>query len=98
MMTVKIGETEMEKKILFAISEDWLAQRREDPIDPAMPIIDPHHHLWDRGSRYLLDEIKQDIDASGHNAAWACTSSASILKSGPCLRRRRSWPGHGGRL
>jgi L-fuconolactonase len=67
MMTVKIGETKMEKKILFAINEDWLAERREDPIDPAMPIIDPHHHLWDRGSRYLLDEIKQDIDASGHN-------------------------------
>jgi predicted TIM-barrel fold metal-dependent hydrolase len=67
MMTVKIGETEMEKKILFAINEDWLAQRREDPIDAAMPIVDPHHHLWDRGSRYLLDEIKQDIDASGHN-------------------------------
>ena len=66
-MTVKIGETEMEKKILFAINEDWLAQRREDPIDAAMPIVDPHHHLWDRGSRYLLDEIKQDIDASGHN-------------------------------
>jgi L-fuconolactonase len=66
-MSVKIGETEMEKKILFAIDEDWLAQRREDPIDPAMPIIDPHHHLWDRGSRYLLDEIKQDIDAGGHD-------------------------------
>jgi hypothetical protein len=67
MMTVKIGETEMEKKILFAIDEDWLARRREDPIDPAMPIIDSHHHLWDRGSRYLLEEIKGDLDASGHN-------------------------------
>ena len=66
-MTVKVGETEMEKKVLFAINEDWLAQRREDPIDPTMPIIDPHHHLWDRGSRYLLDEIKRDIEASGHN-------------------------------
>ena len=53
-MTVKIGETEIEKKVLFAINEDWLAKRREEPIDPAMPIIDPHHHLWERGSRYLL--------------------------------------------
>jgi L-fuconolactonase len=66
-MTVKIGETEMEKKILFAINEEWLALHREDPIDPAMPIVDPHHHLWDRGSRYLLEEMKHDIDASGHN-------------------------------
>lgn len=66
-MGVKIGETETEKKVLFAIDEDWLAKRREEPIDPAMPIIDPHHHLWDRGSRYLLDELKHDIDSSGHN-------------------------------
>ena len=64
---VEIGETETEKKILFAVREDWLAKRREEPIDPEMPIIDPHHHLWDRGSRYLLDEIKRDIDTSGHN-------------------------------
>jgi len=66
-MNVKIGKTEPEKRILFAINEDWLALRREEPIDPAMPIVDPHHHLWDRGSRYLLDELKRDIDTSGHN-------------------------------
>ena len=52
---------ETEKKVLFALNEDWLAKRREEPIDPAMPIIDPHHHLWDRGSRYLLDDLKHDI-------------------------------------
>jgi L-fuconolactonase len=67
-MNVKIGETEMEKKILFQLREDWLALRTEEPIDPAMPIIDPHHHLWERGgARYLLHDIKNDIDAAGHN-------------------------------
>ena len=67
-MNVKIGETEMEKKILFQLREDWLALHREDAIDPAMPIIDPHHHLWDRGgARYLLHDIKNDIDAAGHD-------------------------------
>ena len=67
-MNVKIGETEMEKKILFSIDEDWLALRHEEPIDPAMPIIDVHHHLWERGgARYLLDDLKRDIDGSGHN-------------------------------
>ena len=66
-MNVKIGETEIEKKILFEIREDWLASHREAPIDPAMPIIDPHHHLWDRGARYLLEDIKRDIDSGGHN-------------------------------
>ncbi|HVV39454.1 MAG TPA: amidohydrolase family protein [Nitrobacter sp.] len=47
--------------------EDWLALHREDIIDPARPIVDPHHHLWDRGSqRYLLDEFVRDVE-SGHN-------------------------------
>ena len=46
---------------------DWLALHEEDVIDPARPIVDPHHHLWDRGGqRYLLDDITSDI-ASGHN-------------------------------
>ena len=46
---------------------DWLALHEEQVIDPARPIVDPHHHLWDRGGqRYLLDEITSDI-ASCHN-------------------------------
>lgn len=46
--------------------EDWLAQYQEDIIDPARPIVDPHHHLWNRGHRYLIEEMATDI-ASGHN-------------------------------
>src|SRR6202042_27288 len=46
---------------------DWLAQRKEDIIDPARPIVDPHHHLWDRGGqRYLIEKMVDDI-GSGHN-------------------------------
>lgn len=38
----------------------------EGPIDPDLPIIDPHHHLWDYPtSRYLLEELLADT-ASGH--------------------------------
>jgi predicted TIM-barrel fold metal-dependent hydrolase len=47
--------------------EDWLALHTEEIIDPTCPIVDPHHHLWDRSDvRYLIDEITDDI-ASGHN-------------------------------
>src|SRR5437879_5441537 len=47
--------------------EDWLAQHAEEIIDPARPIVDPHHHLWDRGGlRYMIEEMAADI-ASGHN-------------------------------
>jgi predicted TIM-barrel fold metal-dependent hydrolase len=46
---------------------DWLALRQEEILEPARPIVDPHHHLWDRGGqRYLIEEIAADI-ASGHN-------------------------------
>src|SRR3977135_3981323 len=47
--------------------EDWLAQRIEDVLDPGRPVVDPHHHLWDRGGqRYMIEEMAADI-ASGHN-------------------------------
>jgi L-fuconolactonase len=46
---------------------DWLAQVQEPIENPALPIVDPHHHLWDHaGSRYLLDELLADVQ-SGHN-------------------------------
>jgi L-fuconolactonase len=45
----------------------WLGKLCEDILDPDLPIIDPHHHLWDRpGSKYYLDELLADVD-SGHN-------------------------------
>src|SRR5260221_702676 len=50
----------------LTIRPDWLAKRREDPLEPELPIVDPHHHLWDRpGNRYLLPDILADI-GEGH--------------------------------
>jgi len=46
---------------------EWLAQRVEQAIDPAQPIIDPHHHLWSRpSSTYLAAELHADTSRS-HN-------------------------------
>jgi predicted TIM-barrel fold metal-dependent hydrolase len=46
---------------------DWLQLCHEEIIDPSRPIVDPHHHLWDReGQRYLVEDIAADI-GSGHN-------------------------------
>ena len=25
---------------------DWLALTHEEPMEPLLPIVDPHHHLW----------------------------------------------------
>ena len=38
--------------------DQWLAQVKEDILEPDLPICDPHHHLWDHpGRRYLIDEL-----------------------------------------
>jgi L-fuconolactonase len=45
----------------------WLAQRQEEIIEPELPIVDPHHHLWDRGGHhFLIRELLADT-GSGHN-------------------------------
>jgi len=50
-----------------AIREAWLAQRHEEVLEPALPIIDPHHHLWDHpGERYLFEDLRADT-ATGHD-------------------------------
>jgi L-fuconolactonase len=51
-----------------APNEAWLAKQLAEPVlDPELPIIDTHHHFWDRPDhRYLLDEFLADIN-SGHN-------------------------------
>ena len=56
--------------------EEWLAREQpEDVLEPDLPIIDPHHHLWDmRGEGtpweqnvYLCEEMAEEIQLSGHN-------------------------------
>ena len=45
---------------------DWLARRKETAIEPDLEIVDPHHHLWDRGgSTYLAEQLHADTSA-GH--------------------------------
>ena len=48
--------------------DSWLAkQEKEAILEPELPIIDTHHHLWDRGGwTYLLPELLADLD-TGHN-------------------------------
>jgi L-fuconolactonase len=50
------------------VRADWLDKVHEDIIEPELPIVDPHHHLWhDRPSgRYLLEQLAADLN-SGHN-------------------------------
>ena len=46
---------------------NWTKQRHEAALEPDLPIIDPHHHVWDDGrGRYLIHELAEDV-GSGHN-------------------------------
>ena len=46
--------------------QNWLTLTDEAALEPGLPIIDPHHHLWDRpGNRYLLEDLVADVQA--HN-------------------------------
>jgi predicted TIM-barrel fold metal-dependent hydrolase len=49
------------------VRDEWLARRVETVLEPELPIIDPHHHLWERPDwNYMLDDLLADTD-SGHN-------------------------------
>ncbi|MGB3339471.1 MAG: amidohydrolase family protein [Devosia sp.] len=51
----------------LTVRPDWLATTVEDVLDRDQPIIDAHHHLFDRpGWRYLLDDMLADV-SSGHD-------------------------------
>ena len=50
-----------------SINEAWLALHDEPVIEPDLPIVDPHHHLWDQKPHsYLFHELLADVD-SGHD-------------------------------
>jgi L-fuconolactonase len=62
--------------------QDWLDRRKEPILEPDLPIIDPHHHLWDRENwRYLLDDLIADTN-SGHNiVATVFVQARAMLKT-----------------
>jgi predicted TIM-barrel fold metal-dependent hydrolase len=68
----------------------------ESPIDPGLPIIDAHHHVYDYpalagrpASRFLLDELLADIAAGGHHITQTvCVETMAMYRaSGPVALR-----------
>jgi predicted TIM-barrel fold metal-dependent hydrolase len=52
---------------------EWLALHTEEVIEPALPIIDPHHHLWDfpeagKNFRYRATDLLADIGSQNIRA------------------------------
>lgn len=49
------------------IDQDWLDRTVEAALEPDLPIVDPHHHLWPpERANYGVDALLRDLTA-GHN-------------------------------
>ena len=71
---------------IHAPDEAWLATQPPEPIlEPELPIIDTHHHLWERPDhRYLLHEFLADVRTGHHLVASVFVECESMYRaSGP---------------
>ena len=75
---------------LNPVRQDWLDRHKEPALEPELPIVDPHHHLWVRpgGYRYMLDDFLADT-RTGHNIVATVFVEASSMyrNSGPVEMR-----------
>src|ERR1700759_4992976 len=70
--------------------DTWLAKQEKEPIlEPELPIIDTHHHLWDRGGgTYLPPELPPDLK-TGHNVvATVFEECRSMYRAGGPIEMR----------
>lgn len=64
---------------------DWLARGQEDILDPDLPIVDAHHHIWQQeGNPYGLEDLAADT-GSGHRivATVFVEAHSSYRQTGP---------------
>ncbi|RIV81975.1 amidohydrolase [Aurantiacibacter xanthus] len=63
----------------------WLRRVREGVIEPDLPIIDAHHHLWEQHEEpYLLDAFGEDLDDGHKIVATVCVEAHyGYRKDGP---------------
>ena len=57
----------------------WTNLRSEPALEPELPIIDPHHHVWDdQRGRYLIHELSADVNG-GHNIIATVFVEAGVM-------------------
>ena len=72
------------------VRQEWLDRRREEIIEPDLPIVDPHHHLVDRAEtvRYLLPELLAESARPQHRRdrvprGYRCTAQTGLAELRP---------------
>jgi len=69
----------------LSVRPQWLALQQEPTLEPDLPIVDAHHHLWDHtGNRYFVPDMLEDL-ACGHRvvATVAVECHAMYKRSAP---------------
>ncbi len=62
---------------VIAVDAAWVAKLSEEALEPALPIVDPHHHLWQRaGNDYMFHDLLADT----HRGA-RLQADAAVTKS-----------------
>jgi len=57
----------------------WTQQYYEPVIEAELPIVDPHHHVWDdQRGRYLAHELAADV-SGGHNIIATVFVEAGVM-------------------
>src|SRR5262249_10099194 len=75
---------------IHAPDEAWLALGPAEPIiEPELPIIDTHHHLWDlHGHRYFRSQFLADVATGPNLVASVFMECRSMYRStGPAAMR-----------
>jgi L-fuconolactonase len=64
------------------VDEAWLAQHREEIIEPELSIVDAHHHLWHHsGNVYLFPELLADLSSGHHIRATVFEECGSMYRA-----------------
>ena len=75
---------------------DWLALTPEPPLEPDLPICDPHHHLWEfrpepvHYQRYLLPYLAEDLNSGRNIRSTVFIEVKARYRHSPSARQ--SWP------
>ncbi len=64
------------------VRPDWLALHTEAALEPDLPIIDAHHHIWDHAhNRYLHEDVRTDVSAGHHIVATVFAECSAMYRT-----------------
>jgi len=80
-MTASSGQATIQTRSMAALNA-WHARYTEPAIEPEIPIIDAHHHMWDRPpEHYGLSELLEEFAYGHHIRASVFVECTAMFKA-----------------